>query len=269
VGVTTVSSAFETRLAVYQGSSLAGLVPRAAAAGASSFAANARIRFEAIAGTEYAIAVDGVAGAGGTVSLRIDPVPVADSWILPAAIAGTGEWSANNRGAGWDEGEPFHAGLLGGSSVWWKWTAPSNHSYFVETKGSDFDTVLAVYENIDGTLRWIAANDDSTQGTGSRVEFTAESGRDYRFAVDGVGGAEGAIQLRVAALDPGRFVIVAMPPGELILKLQGEPGRHYHVDASQDLAEWHQIRTEQTGVPFSIARPTNTPPVFLRATLVP
>src|SRR5205814_2055031 len=52
---------------------------------------------------------------------------------------------ANNVDATKETGEPNHAGNAGGKSVWWNWTAPDNNSVTFTTKGSGFDTLLAVY----------------------------------------------------------------------------------------------------------------------------
>src|SRR5205807_2045387 len=41
-----------------------------------------------------------------------------------------------NVGATREAGEPNHAGNAGGASVWWTWTAPSNGTYTVTTRGS-------------------------------------------------------------------------------------------------------------------------------------
>src|SRR6266849_5206231 len=53
--------------------------------------------------------------------------------------------TASNFGATIEPGEPQHAGELGGSSVWWTWTAPSTGTFAISTAGSSFDTLLAVY----------------------------------------------------------------------------------------------------------------------------
>ena len=66
--------------------------------------------------------------------------------------------------------------------------------------GSDFDTVLAVYQGRPvRALTEIASNDDSPGlGVQSLVRFEAEEGVTYRIAVDGFQGAEGNITLMFA-----------------------------------------------------------------------
>ena len=93
--------------------------------------------------------------------------------------------------------EPNHAGVSGGKSLWFRWTAPTRQTAIFDTKGSAFDTVLAVYtgSRVDD-LALVTANDDAKQGgTASRVAFPAMAGITYHIAVDGFRGASGLAQL--------------------------------------------------------------------------
>src|SRR5216110_2970325 len=53
--------------------------------------------------------------------------------------------TGSNVGATREPGEPNHAHLAGGRSVWWSWTPPRDGTVVIDTIGSAFDTVLAVY----------------------------------------------------------------------------------------------------------------------------
>jgi hypothetical protein len=116
----------------------------------------------------------------------------------PLAISASNE-RATKESAG---GEPNHAGNIGGHSLWWSWTAPSNGSVTLSTQGSSFDTVLAVYTGTAlSALTQVAANDDFNGNTYSQVTFTATQNVTYQIAVDGFNfgsGAEyGTIQLNL------------------------------------------------------------------------
>ena len=50
-----------------------------------------------------------------------------------------------NVGATKQAGEPNHAGNTGGKSVWYTWTAPTTGTATIDTLGSSFDTLLAIY----------------------------------------------------------------------------------------------------------------------------
>ena len=79
--------------------------------------------------------------------------------------ASSGLASFSNVEASREPGEPLHAGKTGQSSVWMTWIAPvvPGIAHF-DTRGSGFDTVLAVYQGTKGTslagLTRIASDDD-------------------------------------------------------------------------------------------------------------
>src|SRR5262249_62112666 len=67
-------------------------------------------------------------------------------------------------------GEPNHAGNPGGASVWWTWTAPVSGPTIIDTAGSSFNTLLAVYTGTVAfpsplTLTNLASNDDYNGNT--------------------------------------------------------------------------------------------------------
>ncbi|MEI7835799.1 MAG: serine protease, partial [Planctomycetota bacterium] len=98
-------------------------------------------------------------------------------------------------------GEPNPAGVTGGASVWLTWTPTTTHTVTINTHGSNFDTVLAVYtgSSVMG-LTTVAANDDdvANRTLTSAVTFTAVAGTVYHIAVDGYHGATGSIVLNLA-----------------------------------------------------------------------
>jgi uncharacterized repeat protein (TIGR03803 family) len=111
-------------------------------------------------------------------------------------IGASGTTSGDNIGATKQAGEPDHAGNAGGSSVWYRWTAPSTGQFFFNTSGSDFDTLLAVYTgNNVNSLTPITSNDDANFDLTSAVSILATSGTVYRVAVDGFDGETGAVAL--------------------------------------------------------------------------
>lgn len=118
-----------------------------------------------------------------------------DAFARSYPIGGTrGATKGSNVGCTIEGAEPSHAGQQS-KSVWWTYTAPSAGLVTVDTFGSGFDTVLAVYTgNTVGGLSLVGSNDD-TSGNQSRVAFAAAAGQQYRIAVDGYGAASGPIAL--------------------------------------------------------------------------
>jgi len=99
-----------------------------------------------------------------------------------------------------EPGEPNHAGNSGGHSVWFSWTPSASQTVVVNTRNSDFDTLLAVYTgNKVSNLSLVASNDDIIHSVyvQSEVSFAAKAGTTYRIAVDGYGGAVGTVVLNV------------------------------------------------------------------------
>ena len=95
-----------------------------------------------------------------------------------------------------EPGEPEHA-YAGHSSIWWKWTAPVSGNVTINLDGSDFYTLLGVYEGSSlGALSPVAS--DSADSVHARVSFPAVAGRTYRIAVDGIERSAGFATLNFA-----------------------------------------------------------------------
>src|SRR5438876_3867721 len=124
--------------------------------------------------------------------------PANDNFVDARGLSGSSaSVSGSNVGATRETGEPNHAGNAGGHSVWYVWTAPSGTPAVVDTIGSSFDTLLAVYTgNNIGALTAVASNDDiASTLRQSRVSFTPLAGTTYYIAVDGKDGVTGNIVL--------------------------------------------------------------------------
>ena len=220
MAMSTCSSFFslDTLLAVYTGTAVDSLTPVASnddAPATEGFPgcapANSEVRFEAVAGTTYRIAVDSTGGTVGRFSLRLRGRPgnddFADAQALPDdSTFPIGTSQATTDMATEQAGEPDHAGVAGGRSVWYSWTPDSGRRVVVSTcthEGrEDPDTLLAVYTGsaVD-SLTPVAANDDgpgfNCRNSDSEVGFVAVAGTTYRIAVDAKGGSTGRFDLQV------------------------------------------------------------------------
>lgn len=126
-----------------------------------------------------------------------------------------------------EAGEPSHAGVSGGKSLWWRFTAPASGVLRCQTDGSTFDTLLAVYRLGFGVAA--ASNDDASWWVQwSRVEVRVEAGVAYDIAVDGFGGASGMVVLNATfAPDSNDAYQAAVPIGV------GQTLRGSNVDATK------------------------------------
>ena len=112
--------------------------------------------------------MDGVNGAAGSVVLTLNQSIQNDNFANPQFIGGvSGLAYGSDVGATKEPGEPNHAaGNAGGSSIWYQWSAPAGGTVTLDTLGSDFDTMLAVYTgSAYGALTTIASNDDIGGGS--------------------------------------------------------------------------------------------------------
>ncbi|WP_375477358.1 beta strand repeat-containing protein [uncultured Jatrophihabitans sp.] len=198
----TFGSGFDTLLAAYTGSSVSALTAIAANDDAvAGSAGESRTSFAAVSGTAYLIAVDGYSGASGNVTLSWEPPPANDAFATPIQLSGvSGSISGSNTGATKEASEPDHAGVAGGSSLWYRWIAPNSGTVSFDTLPSGFNTLLAVYigQSVDSLTSIASNNDVSADSTRSRVSFSATAGSVYRIAVDGAGRASGSVVLNWA-----------------------------------------------------------------------
>ncbi len=136
----------------------------------------------------------------------------------------TGSQVFSTYGSTTDPGEPIHCGVPGGASEWFIYQAPTNGLLVIDTFGSTFDTVLAVYDVADNyppgnysDLRSVACNNDvSSTNTLSRVEFYATAETIYYIAVDGVGGSSGTVYLNYNLTAPP--TIVNQPQNQIVME---------------------------------------------------
>lgn len=114
----------------------------------------------------------------------------------------------------------------GGPSIWWQWMAPDDGAVTIDTEGSDFDTLLAIYTGSDlNGLEFVVADNNFGSGETSGVSFLAVAGQTYRIAVDGVDGAMGevSVQWSLSPQVPAGYdkIIPALPPSALLILASG------------------------------------------------
>ena len=199
LAVDTCASTFDTVLAVYAGPAAGPTVGTLTevAADEDTCGRQSRLRFTSVPGTTYYLAVGGYGGAQGDLVLRRSQVtgPVSDAFAVAVPLAAAGTLDVATGSASAERDEPAHAGNDADRSVWYSWTAPADGPVTIDTCGSDFDTVLAVYVGATVASLTPVATADDTCDLGSRVGFTAAAGTTYRIALDGFRGATGTATL--------------------------------------------------------------------------
>ncbi len=199
-------------LAVYTGNFLASLVEVA-----NDFASGpdgcSVVVLNAIAGQTYQIAVAYYYSEDGKVVLNLRPLPPNDFFDdriqitgRTNTVTGSNVYATKERHPFYPFGpsEPDHAGNDGGKSLWWEWTATETAFVTIDTFGSSFDTLLAVYLDFGGVynLEEVVSNDDDGSNLRSRVKFLARAETTYAIAVDGFAGASGNVVLTLRQPTP-------------------------------------------------------------------
>ena len=203
----TVGSAYDTALAVYTGTSLTGLTNLGCNDDISSTDQDSRLSLSVTAGTNYRIQVGGYQGATGSLTFRVT-APTSTSCSGPANncfSTATGissrpySNSQSTSGATLESGEPRPCGSIG-ATVWYTWTPTTSGTYTVDTSGSSYDTVLAIYTGSSLTgLTSRGCNDDiSTSDLDSRLTLSFTAGTTYRIQAGGYNGATGTLVLRIS-----------------------------------------------------------------------
>ncbi len=210
---------------------------------------------------------DSSASATLTVIVRPPNDNFADRIVLTGGVVSV---TGSNVNATMEPGEPYHYASTGGKSVWWTWTAPASGPVTIDTIGSSFDTILAVYTNtVLNNLTRIASDDDSGGNHTSRVSFNAPAGTIYQIAVDGYGGASGQITLNVLQTVLTLGSPLRLTNGLFQFQLIGQAGTTNVIQVSTNLAAWSSILTDAipVGGVLVITDPasTNWDKLFYRA----
>lgn len=221
----------------------------------------------------YSVRVGSAIGAVTSRTAKLEVNTAADRFATPRVIVpGGGRYLGANGRATREPGEPLHAGNMGGHSLWFAWTPSTGGSTRIDTIGSGFDTLLAVYTG-DGleNLVLVAADDDGAGAAGaSQVTFDAQAGVTYRIAVDGYNGAVGMVTLNVAPVF--RLAGLHFEPQEGFgFEALGQSGRTFVIESSFDLRKWTPILTNRLPdlgtAPFREGHSLDPPRRFFRAVM--
>jgi hypothetical protein len=205
-------SLFGSPLVVYTGTGVGALTPVAGAL-VGGLGDPCSVSFTATGGTTYhiAFATEAYGEQSPVVRLQVLERPANDDFAhaqpLSGAVADAGPVATDL--ASLEPGEPQIAGVAGGHSIWYSWTAPSTGVVAIDTCTSDFDTLLAAYTGSSlASLRTVASDEAAQFGNcpsetlgQSAIRFQATAGTSYRIAVDGANGAVGDARLHLEMAD--------------------------------------------------------------------
>lgn len=133
--------------------------------------------------------------------------------------------------------EPMHCGVPGGPTYWFSYQPPANGALTLDTQGSSYDTLLAVYTydppltGYESLIPVACDNNGGTNGRASWLRFQAEAARTYFIVIDGVNGARGTARLNyslAASNPPPPIPVITRQPKSQIVA----PGNTIVLDVS-------------------------------------
>jgi len=226
--IDTFDSDYDTTLGVYTGTAVDNLTSIAGNDDADYSHYQSLVAFTAQADTTYYIAVDGYNGDSGSIvlSLAQHDLPQNNMFTNAELISYIStSIETSNLYMNTEIGEPDHADIPGGSSLWWRFTPIRDFELSIDTFGSNVDTTLGVYTGTEvNNLTVVTSNDDHIDAPAyeSKVTFQAQAGTIYSIAVDGFFGDAGSIILNVNATMPN-IVTDDIPTDELWSPISIDP----------------------------------------------
>jgi hypothetical protein len=169
--------------------------------------------------TARAVDFAGNISAPASVQITYRPLDPPNDLFVNALVLtnASGVIADNTLNATKEIGEPNHAGLAGGKSAWWDVTPSVDGLLHLSTTNSSFDTVLAIYTgNKVSALTPVASNDDAYPGAPggfSELFQPVLAHQTYHIAVDGYGGAGGAMFLTYSLTASNLFLVSATTSG--------------------------------------------------------
>jgi Zn-dependent metalloprotease len=158
-------------------------------------------------GTSGIIADDCTQVRNATLATEMDhypppPAPANDDFNFPTIISSVPYTTSQNiAGATTAIDDPSFSCVSGqkSNSVWYRYTPAANVTLNLDTFGSNFDTVLAVWTGSRGSLTSVACNDDAAGGVQSQVSFGAAAGVNYYIEAASFYAGGGTLTLNASA----------------------------------------------------------------------
>jgi hypothetical protein len=124
-----------------------------------------------------------------------------DTCATATGILGGGPFLGDNLGATLDG--PSNCGLLN-NDVWYDWTAPSTGITTLSmcNPGTNYDTVVSVYDTSACTGALLTCNDDFCPGFISQTTFSATATNVYKIQIGGFNGAQGNYEMTLSVGPP-------------------------------------------------------------------
>ena len=217
---------------------------------------------------------EGLIGVTNIVTYTISVPPPNNNFANAVKVPALGaSYQTTDKRADKEEGEPNHAGLESAvRSLWWNYTPTANTNILIDTAGTTFRTVIAVYTNNNlAALKSVGSAIGSSSRLGAYLNVAVRAGTTYHIAIAGFdSGSVGVLDL---AISPGLQPDVTAPvvnvsapaDGAAVLTnrvmLSGvatDPGLNPSGIQSISVNVVSSLGSHETTVPLSLTGPANT-----------
>jgi len=194
--------------------------------------------------------------ADASADAMVDSLLCASADISPAIGSATGNTEAASNASDQSCGSANSNDLL------LAWRAPVTDYYVFDTQGSNFDTVLGLYDDCDGNE--VACNNDSATGTDSKVVLKVEQDTELLVAVDGFAGDSGDVTVNVGRVSCPDFDLEGQTfPLSLSTSGFGDDTSNACGGAGQEDRAYHWVPPTDGLYAFTVTAPGYRPIVTL------
>jgi hypothetical protein len=186
----------------------------------------------------------------------------------------TGTQIFNTTGSGTGVADEPICGVLGGASEYVTFVPAENGVLFLNTDGSSYDTVMAIFLRNGSQLTYLTCdNNGGADGRDSSLSVPVTAGQTNIVLVDGVNGATGILQLNYSLVSSITLrPLGATLDGANLLQVISRTNANFSLHRSSNMIHWASILTTNSpsGV-FNYAdpRPPGSIRYFYRAQLRP
>jgi hypothetical protein len=165
---------------------------------------------------------------------------------------------------------------VGGASEWFGVVAEESGVMYVNTDGSSYDTVLAVYTYSPGGSGLDLLGCDNNSGLDKRdsaVAVPVQAGQTNFIVIDGYNGAYGTARLNCSLVTAGSITPMGFTVQKAMrLRLTGQPAMRFTLQTSSNLVNWTSLVTNSSSAglfDYIDSKSTNAPRRYYRALMLP
>ena len=160
----------------------------------------------------------------------------------------TGTQIFNTAGSTTSPAEDAICGVLGGASEWITFVAIESGDLFLNTDGSSYDTVMAVFlrnpTNATMLTQVGCNNNGGLDGQDSSLVVPVTVGQTNAILIDGVNGASGTLKLNYSLVPKITLTLLGLnPQNQFGVRVTGRTNLNFSIQRSTNLTTWTTILT--------------------------